>query len=96
MCHLFVHQFSAYQVLGSGVGESDVFEVAVSLVCLHRLKMWSDDRLLEDEEDERKTHEEQPVVMSPCCLAATQARLASGCDLEGKLGLLELLLFVVD
>ena len=96
MCHLYVHQFSAYQVLGSGVGESDVFEVAVSLVCLHRLKMWSDDRLLEDEEDERKTHEEQPEVISPCCLAATQVRLASGCALEGKLGLLELLLFVVD
>ena len=96
MCHLFVHQFSAYQVLGSGVGESDVFEVAVSLVCLHRLKMWSDDRLLEDEEDERKTHEEQPEVISPCCLAATQVRLASGCALEGKLGLLVLLLIVVD
>ena len=57
--------------------ESDVFEVAASLVCFHRWMMWSDDRLLEDEEDGMRTHEEQPEVISPCCLVASQVRLAS-------------------
>ena len=76
--------------------ESDVFEVAASLVCFHRWMMWSDDRLLEDEEDGMRTPEEQPEVISPCCLVASQVRLASDCALEEKLGLLVLFLFVVD